>query len=52
MAIRKYGTEPAKVETKAEDNDQETLRNVRKAAQEDAGRKPEQNDDDGQPTRG
>lgn len=29
MAIRKYGNEPAKVETRAEDNDPETLEAVR-----------------------
>lgn len=32
MAIRKYGTEPAQVETKAEDNDAETLAAVRAQA--------------------
>ena len=31
MPIRKYGTEPAKVETRAEDNDPETLEAVRAA---------------------
>lgn len=48
MSIRKFGTEPAKVETRVEDNDSETLSNVRKQAQEDAGdrRKPEQDSDD------
>lgn len=34
MPIRKYGNEPAKTETRAEDNDQETLDAVRKQAQE------------------
>lgn len=29
MPIRKYGTEPAKVETRAEDNDPATLETVR-----------------------
>lgn len=29
MPIRKYGTEPAKVETRDEDNDPETLDTVR-----------------------
>ena len=28
MPIRKYGTEPAKVETRTEDNDQETMRSL------------------------
>lgn len=36
MPIRKFGTEPANVETRAEDNDPETLSAVRKQAQEDA----------------
>lgn len=45
MAIRKYGNEPAEVETKAEDNDAETLSNVRKAAQENRGGEPERNRD-------
>jgi hypothetical protein len=47
MPIRKYGTEPAKVETRDEDNDQETLRSVRKQAQEDSGghKKPERDSD-------
>lgn len=33
MAIRKFGTEPAKVETRVEDNDLETLGQVRKQAE-------------------
>lgn len=47
MSIRKFGTEPAKVETLDEDNHSETLSNVKKQAQEDSGdrRKPEPNDD-------
>lgn len=32
MPIRKFGTEPAKVETRVEDNDLETLNAVRKQA--------------------
>lgn len=37
MPIRKFGTEPANVETRAEDNDPETLSTVRKQqAQEDS----------------
>lgn len=34
VSIRKYGTEPAKTETRAEDNDPETLDAVRKQAAE------------------
>jgi hypothetical protein len=32
MSIRKFGTEPAKVETKAEDNDAETLETLKAQA--------------------
>ena len=51
MPIRKYGHEPAEVETRAEDNDQETLSNVRKTAQERAGKESERASDEGQPDR-
>jgi hypothetical protein len=34
MSIRKYGNEPAKVETRAEDNDRETLEKLAALAQE------------------
>jgi len=43
MPIRKYGTEPAKTETREEDNDPGTLREVRKQAQEQT---PERKKDD------
>lgn len=47
MPIRKYGNEPAKIETRAEDNDSETLESVRKQAQDGVGkhRKPECDDE-------
>lgn len=48
MPIRKYGTEPAKTETREEDNDPETLRTVKKTAQETGwGREPERDNDGG-----
>lgn len=53
MAIRKYGTEPAKVETRVEDNDQETLRTVKtgdtlSSIMKRAELESEQNSGDGQ----
>lgn len=50
MAIRKYGTEPAKVETRVEDNDPETLSVIQKRAQEGASgrREPERNSSEDQ----
>lgn len=50
MAIRKFGTEPAKVETRAEDNDPETLSVIQKQAQEGASgrREPERDSGEGQ----
>lgn len=51
MPIRKYGTEPAKVDTRAEDNDPETLNAVKKQSQEGSGsgsRKPERDNSEGQ----
>lgn len=37
MSIRKFGTEPAKVETRSEDNDQKTLDSIKAKAAADAG---------------
>ena len=34
MPIRKYGTEPARTETRVEDNDPETLESVKKQGQD------------------
>lgn len=40
MTIRKFGTEPAKTEVRAEDNDRETLAVVKAQASSEAHRYP------------
>jgi hypothetical protein len=44
MAIRKYGNEPAKVETRVEDNDRETLEKLAALAQETLDKSRKQDD--------
>lgn len=46
MTIKKYGTEDAQVETRAEDNDAETWRTVAKSATDDARRQRSEQDKD------
>lgn len=49
MPIRKFGTEPAKTETRTQDNDQETLDAVRRqAAREKERGQRDRDSDDGQ----